>query len=135
MAIQAHIGSAFPAFGTVFDTKGRGKVSLYGAAPSWRQLLATDSPGNTSLTLQNVVSGSRYRVEDTNLSDALVTEGNAAGGDIVLSVPYYTSPHTFRIKVRKGTSAPKYQPFEILSVVTSSGASVYVSQVSDTIAS
>lgn len=135
MAIQAHIGSAFPAFGTVFDTKGRGKVSLHGAGPSWRQLLATDSPGNTSLTLQNVVSGSRYRVEDTNLSDALVTEGNASGGDIVLSVPYYTSPHTFRIKVRKGTSAPKYQPFEILSVVTSSGASVYVSQVADTIAS
>lgn len=92
--------------------------------------LPGDALFDVDLTLQNVVSGSAWRVEDT-ADDSLVDSGSAVGGDITVTVPYYGSSRTLRIKVRKGTSTPFYQAFETLATVGSSGGSVYVSQIPD----
>lgn len=90
-------------------------------------------PAETTLTLTNVVTGSAYRIEDT-ADDSLIEAGTAASSTVVVTMSYPGSPLTLRIKVRKGTAAPKYLPFDTQAVVGAAGASVFISQSVDTIA-
>ena len=95
----------------------------------------TDYLFTVSLTLQNVADGSRYRIEDTS-DDSEVASGIQSGtGDITISgIGYLGSPRTLRVKVRKGTTGPKYLPFETNVSIGATGGSSYISQVLDTIA-
>ena len=98
--------------------------------------LATDSLGNMTLTLTNVVVGSRIRIEE-QVAGTLVDERTATGTTEVFTVPVYSggsASNDLRIKVRKGTSGPKYQPFETLAVAAIGTQSVYIAQVADPIA-
>ena len=98
--------------------------------------LPTDSIGSMTLTLTNVVIGSRIRIEE-QVGGALVDERTATGTSEVFSIPVYvggSAKNDLRIKVRKGTSAPKYQPFETLAVAAVGSQSVYTAQVADPIA-
>jgi len=107
-------------------------LSAYG-----RQRLPTDPIGTVILTLNNVVIGSRIHItpqtDTTNtLYDAVASSSTET---ISLSLYAYGSPlNDLRIRVRKGTSAPKYQPFETLATISSIPQSVYIAQVPDLIA-
>lgn len=91
-------------------------------------------PITSTLTLTNVVAGSSYRVEDTS-DNSLIDSGTAAGSSVSVTVPWLGSPRTLRIKVRKASAAPKYQPFETSAVVGLADTTTYITQVPDTIAS
>lgn len=91
-------------------------------------------PITSTLTLTNVVVGSSYRVEDTS-DDSLIDSGTAAGSSVAVTVPWLGAPRTLRVKVRKASTAPKYQPFETSAVVGLTDTSTYITQVPDTIAS
>lgn len=91
-------------------------------------------PVTSTLTLTNVVTGSSYRVEDT-ADNSLIDSGTASGSSVSITVPWLGSPRTLRIKVRKASAAPKYQPFETSAVVGLTDTSTYITQVPDTIAS
>jgi hypothetical protein len=98
--------------------------------------LPTDPVGSSTLTLTNVVVGSRYRVERQS-DGVLVAEGTAAATSVALSLGYFAagnSANDVRIRVRKGTSAPKYQPFQTQTTLGAANQSVYIAQVPDTIA-
>lgn len=100
------------------------------------QRLPTDAIGTCSVRIQNAVTGSRYRIEVSS-TGTLVAEGDVSSADFSVSVPLYpagNAANTLKVKIRKGTTAPKYQPFETQVTAVSAGALAYVSQVLDTIA-
>jgi hypothetical protein len=97
------------------------------------QGIATDPVGTTTLTLQNVVNGSHIQIET---QDGTTTRHYAvyATGDppIVLNVYEQGSAlNDLRLKIRKGTSAPYYRPFETLVTLSPTPSSIYVSQIQD----
>lgn len=85
-----------------------------------------------TLTLDNVAVGSLVHVETT--AGAAVYSVTAAAPTVVLPLQAYEfgSPlNNLRIKVRKGSAAPFYQPWETLATATPGSASIYVSQIPD----
>jgi hypothetical protein len=86
-----------------------------------------------TITLQNVVVGSRYEIYNLTSSTTLVT-GTASSSTVSITAPSSDGDY-LRIRVRKASSSPKYIPFETQTQVTSGVANVWVSQVLDTIAS
>lgn len=110
----------------------RGVAHVGGGQSVSKQRLATDSLGNFSLTLTNLVVGSAIRVETQ--SGTLIEYRVADAATEVFTVPAYavgSSANDLRIKVRKGTSAPFYQPYETLTTASVGSASIYVSQIPD----
>lgn len=92
-----------------------------------------DSLGTFTLTLTNVVSGSAARVESQSGGTTLYS-GTAAGSTLVISLAAYApgdALNDLRIKVRKGTSSPYYQPYETLTTAFVGSQSIYVSQIPD----
>lgn len=95
--------------------------------------LPTDAIGTHELTLTNVVVGSRVAIRDqantTTLHDQI-----AATSTVVITLPVYSvgSPvNDWRIKVRKASAAPFYQPYETLMTAMVGSSSIYVSQIPD----
>ena len=102
-----------------------------GAVVAW-QHLPTDALGECSLILQNVVIGSRYRVEIAS-GGTTVADGIAAGSTVVLAVPYYSignGNNTLRVKVRNA-GAPAYRAFETQATAAAGEVLVFVSQELD----
>lgn len=93
------------------------------------QRLPSEALYNVNLTLQSVVSGSLCLV--TTLGGTEVARATATGGNTVIAIPYYGSDQTLKVVVRKATSAPFYQSYETQVVVSSNGAALFVSQISD----
>lgn len=101
------------------------------------QRLPTEPVGSHLLTLTNVVIGSRVFIRD-QANTVTLYDQLAAGSTVAVSLPVYSagSPlNDLSIKVRKSSSAPKYQPYETFQTITVGSSSVFVSQVPDTIAS
>ncbi len=95
--------------------------------------LATDSIGSFTLTLTNVVVNSGVQIEVAS-TGASVSNSTASASTLVLTLPAYvpgSASNNLRIKVRKGTAAPFYQPYETLTTAFVGSASLYVSQISD----
>ena len=58
--------------------------------------------------------------------------GTSAGSTFNQTITLYgDSRDQWRIRVRKGTTAAYYQPWETLLTATAAGASIYVAQVPD----
>lgn len=97
------------------------------------QRLPTDPAGSFSLAFSNAVAGSRYRIERA-ADGSLVTSGDVPASSFSLSLNYYqpgNPNNNLRIKLRKGTSAPFYIPWETLAVAAAGVVPVYVSQIPD----
>ena len=115
----------------------KGQRLLPGAVSYGEMRLPTDPIGTFNLTLTNVAVGSRIHVEKqsdgTSFYDNLATSST-----VVISLSAYAAGSAYndlRIKVRKGSTAPKYLPFETFATALVGSVSVYVAQVPDTIAS
>lgn len=105
-------------------------VSLIGCAVA---ALPTDPIGTHTLTLTNVVSGSRVAIRDqadtTTLYDQI-----AAASTVVIPLSVYAggSPlNNWRIRIRKASSGTTYIPYETLMTATVGASSIYVSQIPD----
>lgn len=86
-----------------------------------------------TVTMTNVVVGSTYELYNATTSTQITT-GTAAAATVAVGISASLND-TIRIRFRKSSSAPKYQPFETQGTITSTGLSVYVGQVADAIAS
>lgn len=120
-------------FAVVFVPPTRGRLYANEMGHFSAARLSTDSIGNLALTLTNVVTGSRIRIEE-QVAGTLVDERTATGATEVFTVPVYSSgsaKNNLRIKVRKGTATPFYQPYETLAVAAVGSQSIYVSQIPD----
>ncbi len=88
-------------------------------------------PASHTLTLTNVVVGSRVLIESQ--------DGTTAHYSVVASTTTVTAAVTvygdardqWRIKVRKASESPFYIPWETLTNVTAGESSIYVSQIPD----
>lgn len=109
--------------------------------------------GTFQLTLTNVIDGSNVQIElqgsgatvqqymagagitiydAETLYDASTAYDSQASTEITLSVYKVGSVlNDLRVKVRKGTSAPYYQPYETLVTASTTPISIYVSQIPD----
>jgi hypothetical protein len=86
-----------------------------------------------SITLDNVVPGSRYFIFET-ANPSVVLASGVASAETVTSDVVFSGDKTVTIRVRNASGTPKYQPFTTQAALTSAGASVYVSQLEDTVA-
>lgn len=92
-------------------------------------------PSTCTLTLTGVVVNSRVFIRD-QANTTTHYDQIASASTIVIPVTLYgDSRDLWAIKVRKASAAPKYQPFETQMTATPGAASLFVSQVPDTIAS
>ena len=95
------------------------------------QRLPTDPLYYADLTLQNVVSSSRYRVTRADTGAELATS-TGGGSDIVIAdVPCYANPMLVNISVRNASGATKYKPFETAAYIYKTGGSAYIIQQVD----
>lgn len=117
-------------------------IGAIGSTPSHpagaiiKQRLPTDSIGNFTLTLTNLVVGSAIRIEVAS-TGSLVEFRTAASATEVFTIPAYSvgsALNDLRIAVRKGSAAPKYQPFETQATASVGSQSIFIAQVADPIA-
>ena len=127
------LSGQLPYVASALASRGRGPATLPAGAVIWEQLRPTDPLGVFTLTLTNVVVGSRVHVElqaaGTSLYDA-----TAAASTVVITLSGYapgSSNNDLRIKVRKGSSATYYKPYETLTTAIVGEQSIYVSQIPD----
>lgn len=95
-----------------------------------RLTLPTDPIGIFILTITNVVVGSAIQVEATD--GTVLQTTTATSTSVVLSIQAYAgaSPlNSLRVKVRKGSTAPFYRPFETYTTSIVGSQSIYVSQI------
>lgn len=88
-------------------------------------------PATCALTLTNIIAGSSVLIVSQD-GGTVHYNGTSAGSTFNQTITLYgDSRDQWRIRVRKGTSAPYYQPWETLLTATAAGASIYVAQVAD----
>jgi hypothetical protein len=130
--------------GCQFFSLARGDMMPLGWIALGVARLPTDPVGTFTLRLKNIVRGSRYRIEVATTGALADTdgEGDAPAGtgtttDVDITLPYYASGNAnndLRIKVRKGSAATKYLPFETQAVAQAGVVISYISQTADSIA-
>lgn len=116
-----------------YDTTKKPVLSICGMSSFSIQRFPTDPIGTFTLTLTNVVVGSRVHVEKQS-DGTTFYDDVAATSTAVISLSAYGAGSVFndlRIKVRKGTTAPTYQPWETLATAVVGSNSIYVSQILD----
>jgi hypothetical protein len=126
------MAAGFPTPACTFFPLARGNMVDMAAAAFGVARLPTDPVGTFTLTLTNLVVGSAVQVE--TLAGAAVENRTASSGTEVFALSAYASgnpANNLRIKVRKGSAAPFYQPWETLATATPGSASIYVSQIPD----
>lgn len=88
-------------------------------------------PATHTLTLTNVVVDSRVLIES---QDGATQHYNAVAAASTVVIPitvYGDSRDQWRIKIRKASSSPFYQPWSTLMTATAGASSIYVSQIPD----
>ena len=126
-------GPIIPMAGTAEVPSHRARFRNGGFVSIARQALATDPIGILTLTLNNIVTGSSLQIESQDSStvfhNSMVTGTTKS---VVLQVYAPGSPlNALRIKVRKGSVEPFYQPYETLLPAAVGAQSIYVSQIPD----
>lgn len=125
--------SAFPTPSLTVCSVVRPKVFQAGSLILGVSAWPTDPIGTFSLTLTNVVIGSRIHIE-TQSGGTELHDSVADATPETISLSAYASGSAYndlRIKVRKGTGSPTYKPFETLATATVGAQSIYVGQIAD----
>ena len=92
-----------------------------------------------TVTLTNIIPSSQYYIYNSDTA-VLVAQGTATGtpapGETTINYAVsvvYEADFDITVNVRKSSAPTKYLPYETGSTVTSSGASVFIAQVIDTV--
>lgn len=110
----------------------RGRFANVSMGSFARQSLPDDPVGVFALTLTNLVSGSAVHIE--SVSGSVLASLTAGGDTEVIPLQAYapgSALNDLRIKVRKGSSSPFYQPWETQTTAIVGSQSIYVSQIPD----
>ena len=124
-SFPTHLGTFYPA--------GSGRSFGAGFGALGRKRAANDPIGNTTVTFDGVVAGSVLFIQSQDGSTSL-HNSTAPGGSFSVTLPVYASGsplNDWRIKVRKASAAPFYQPYETLMTAKVGSSSIYVSQIPD----
>lgn len=98
------------------------------------QRAASDALYNASVVVIGGVAGSRYRLSD-NATGAVLSEGTLGDSPhSIASVAAYSSPALMEIRIRNASGETKYKPYSGFVYHSKAGATVFVSQIEDTIA-
>lgn len=120
LAAVADVGPTFKA--TQFSASG-----VYD-----HQDIAAEPLGNCAVTLTGIIVGSAIQFETQ--AGTPIENRTAASSSETFNVPAYSpgsASNDLRIKVRKGSAAPYYQPYETLTTAAVGAQSIYVSQIPD----
>jgi len=120
--------------------KPNGNLTDYLNVYNWPTLVDYETykypEDEVTITLQNIKDGSEYYIYNQTTSKVLALGTQSGTNDIVItSIPYNGVDESILIRVRKSSSSPKYLPFETNAILNSMGASAWISQVLDRIAS
>lgn len=97
-----------------------------------RQSLPTDPIGSFTLTLTHLIIGSAIQIESTAGDVLHNSTADSTSESIALQVYAPGSPYNdLRIKVRKSSSAPFYQPYTTFETAIVGSRSIYVNQLPD----
>lgn len=88
-------------------------------------------PASHTLTLTNVVVGSRILIRDQADTTTHYSADAASSTVVVVVTVYGDSRDDWYIKVRKGSAAPFYQPYRTQMTASAGASSIYVSQIED----
>ena len=111
----------------------RGRTVCQGLVSIGMDRWPSDAVGSFILTLTNVVVGSAIQVETQDGTTTLHNSVAASSSPTITLSAYGAGSNLndLRIKVRKGTSSPYYQPYETLTTAFVGSQSIYVSQIPD----
>jgi hypothetical protein len=99
------------------------------------QRLPTDPLFYASLSLQNIVVGSRYWIARASDLTTVLASGVAESTEITLNnIPAYANPMLVEVRIRKASEPIKYQPFVAYGYLVRGGITVYCAQVVDNVA-
>jgi hypothetical protein len=95
--------------------------------------LPTDPIGTHTLTLSNVVVGSRIHIRDQADTTTLYDQVADATTEVIALNVYAAGStlNNWRIRIRKASSGTTYRPYETLMTATVGSSSIYVSQIAD----
>ena len=113
--------------------QARGRSAGLGSAALGVCAWDTDSIGTFYLSLTNVVVGSRIHVEKQS-DGTQYYDGVADNSTETIALDVYvpgSANNDLRIKVRKGSDAPTYKPFETLATAIVGIQSIYIGQIAD----
>lgn len=119
--------------GTMAYPTARGPINVNHLVMLSRQSLPTDPVGTHTLTLTNVVVGSRVVVRDQAKTTVKYNE-IAAASTVVITLAVYAagSPlNNWLIDIRQGHTAPYYQRYKTLMTAAAGSSSIYVNQLPD----
>lgn len=125
------MAASLPTFVGSFSpgTRGRHWNGWIGTVNAQR--LPTDPLFYATLTLQNIVVGSRYRITRHDTGGQLATGVAGSGAEVISGVPCFDSPMRVDVSVRNASGGAKYKPFETAAFMVPLGASAYILQQLD----
>ena len=119
-------------FGTTSITPDRPGLRPAGNMSVGRMRLASEPVGVFVLTLGNLVVGSAVQVQTQGGAPLFNSIASASAMEVPLQVYAAGSPmNDLQVKVRKGSSAPFYQPWFTQVQAVAGAASIFVSQTPD----
>lgn len=114
----------------VAGVSGVGSRAVHPGAAVGKLRLPTDPQGTYQLTLSGLVVGSIVHVESVGGVSLLTITATSETEVMSLSAYAPGSPlNNLRIKVRKSSASPYYQPWETLATAIVGSQSIYVSQI------
>lgn len=119
--------------GAILDNIGGVLAETVGAADAYVNYLTPIDQTVTTITLRNMVVGSRYWIYNATTS-TLITSGVASSSVASTTQDNMPNGTQLLIRVRYASDTVKYIPFETSSVTSNLLADVWVSQTIDTIA-
>ena len=122
---------ATPVARITFVPSGRNKphAGLSISATAFR--LPTDPLFYFTLTLKNIVVGSRYRITRNSDGSELATGVASSTSEVISGVPAYSSNMLMNVTVRNASGSPNYKIFDTAAYAVQAGSSAYILQQLD----
>ena len=96
--------------------------------------LPTDPFFLATVTLQNIVVGSRYWIAQASDLTNILATGVAAVDEVVLdNIPSYANPMLMEIRVRHASGVIKYSEYTTFSYLVKTGTNVYIAQAENVV--
>lgn len=108
-----------------------GRINGIGPVSHGAFRLPTDPLFFASLTLDNIVVGSRYRVTRVSNGEELATGVAASTSEVIAGLPVYSNPMQVAITVRNASGTPAYKVFNTQAAMRREGASAFILQIED----
>lgn len=137
-ALMVDAGIEPPQFTLLNDIAGKERPGYKNGSPEYSDVGPFEfdfgygpRPASHTLTLENVVVGSRVLIRD-QANTTTHHNAEAASSVVVVTIPVYGDARdAWTIKVRKGSASPFYQPYRTQMTATAGASTIYIDQIPD----